>query len=247
MKLLSLDIESRPALVWTFDLKVRGGYINPGNIKEPVRMLCFAAQWEGEEEIQFFSEWEHGLDGMASAIWKLLDQADVVMGYNSRRFDIPAINTELLLAGLKPPSPFQQIDLYQVMRRFALMAKSLKYTSQMLGTSRKLEHEGLDLWLKVMSGDEDARRRMREYNCADVAANFSLYERIKPWIPNHPNTALMAGNEFACPTCGSETLRTRGIAYTTVSAYRRYQCLSCGKWVRDAYRLSGTNVRQIAS
>ncbi len=246
MRLLSLDIESRPALVWTFDLKIRGGYISHEKIKEPVRMLCFAAQWHEDDEVHFFSEWEHGLDGMADAIWKLLNEADVVLGYNSKRFDIPAINTELLLSGLKPPSPYQQIDLYLVMKRFSLMSKSLKYSSKMLGTSRKLEHEGLDLWIKVLEGDEDARQRMRDYNCADVAANFSLYERLLPWIPNHPNRGLYMGDEFACPNCGSQALRARGMAYTAVSEYRRYQCQDCGKWTRETRRNAYTTIREIA-
>src|SRR3546814_6332122 len=40
----------------------------------------------------------------------LLDEADVVIGQNSDRFDLPTINGRALVAGLKPPSPYKTVD-----------------------------------------------------------------------------------------------------------------------------------------
>ena len=60
------------------------------------------------------------------------------------------------------------------------MSNSLKHVSQIIGTSRKLENEGFRLWTDVIDGDEEARRKMQEYNQQDVICNLDLFERILP-------------------------------------------------------------------
>jgi hypothetical protein len=244
-RILSVDIETRPALCWVFDLRTR--YIPPDYIQEPKRMLCVAARFLGEDKTHFFSEWENGREGMARGIWKLLDIADIVLGYNSRRFDCPALMTEFLLAGLPPPSPFAQVDLYEaVKRRFAFMSNSLKHVSGMLGTERKLETEGFKLWLDVIAGDEEARRKMREYNERDVICNLDLFERIRAWIPSMPSIAVINGTATACPGCGSARLVRRGYAYTATATYQRWKC-ECGRWSRSARQVAGSDLRSVAA
>jgi hypothetical protein len=246
MKILNLDLETAPAVAYIWDLKTR--YVTPEKIATPKRVICFAAKWVGEDEVFFHSEWNQGHDEMIRAAWKLIDDADAVLHYNGKRFDVPHLNTEFLLANLLPPSPYSQIDLYKaVTNKFAFMSNSLKNVAKMLGTTSKIEHEGFDLWVKVMAGDEEAQARMKEYNIGDIYANEALYERLLPWIPNHPNVGLIAGKEFACPTCGSEALRARGMARTAMSEYRRYQCQDCGKWSRETRRKAYTTIREIAS
>jgi len=244
-KLLVLDIEMRPCLAWVWQLKA--DYIPPQQVKEPKRLLCFSWKWLGEAETHFASEWTEGSDGMAHILYTLLDEADIVCGWNSRRFDVPVCFTEIMLAGLNPPSPFQHLDLLLGMRkRFHLMSNRLGEVAKILGTSRKLENSGFQLWVDVMDGKAEARVEMEEYNRADVEATEAIYLRLKAWWPSHPNVALMAGDEFACPACGSQALRARGIARTAVSEFRRYHCQDCGKWSRETRRRACTTIREIA-
>jgi DNA polymerase elongation subunit (family B) len=244
-RILSVDIETRPALVWTFDLKTR--YIPPDHIREAKRMLCVAAKFRDEEEMYFFSEWDDGREEMARGIWELLDSADIVLGYNSRRFDVPALMTEFLLAGLPPPSPFAQIDLYLAVRKkFSFMSNSLKHVSKMIGTANKLENEGFKLWTDVIDGDEEARRKMQEYNQQDVECNLDLFERILPWIPSMPSIAVIDGNGASCPGCGSARMIRQGLAYTATATYQRWQCRECRRWSRSARQVAGSDLRAVA-
>lgn len=247
MLILNLDIESAPGKAWVWDLKVRSGYIPPAKLIEPARLLCCAAKWVGEPDVFFFSEWQHGRDTMVRKIWSLLEDADAVLHFNGTRFDVPQLNTEFVRLGLLPPAPYAQIDLYKTVKRnFAFMSSSLDYVSGELGTSRKLQNEGLGLWVKVLEGDPEAQRLMEEYNIGDVQANESLYERLLPWISSHPNRALRDGGEDdACPQCGGGPLMPRGYAYTAVSRFQRYRCSSCGKWLRGARSLGRSDLRAV--
>ncbi|NIV35232.1 MAG: hypothetical protein GWN58_38990, partial [Anaerolineae bacterium] len=55
-------------------------------------------------------EWD--MEGMLEGAWELLDEADAVVHYNGKKFDIPTLNREFVKYGFTPPSPYKQIDLY---------------------------------------------------------------------------------------------------------------------------------------
>lgn len=244
MRVLNLDIEMAPAMVYVWDLRTR--YVTPEKVIHPKRLLCFAGKWVTEEDVYFFSSWDDGPDRMVRQIWDLLDEADAVLHYNGRRFDIPQLNTEFVRLGLTPPSPYGQIDLYKaVTRSFSFMSNSLDSVSKELGTAHKLTHGGFSLWTRVLDGDEQAQREMEDYNVGDVFANEDLYERILPWIPSHPNYQLMNGS--GCSQCGSLNVEEKGVAYTAVSAFPRYLCGDCGMWMRGSRRVSGVELRGVSS
>lgn len=117
--------------------------------------------------------------------------------------------------GFKPPAPYKQIDLLQVVKsNFKFPSNKLDYISQRLGLGQKVEHEGMALWTKCMKGDKAAWQRMEEYNIQDVVLLEDLYKRILPWIKNHPNMNVYKDGPI-CPTCGDEHLQKRGTAVTT--------------------------------
>ena len=80
-----------------------------------------------------------------------------------------------------------------------------------------------------MNGDKDAWKRMQDYNVQDVVLLEQLYNKLLPWIKNHPNQNLFSG-DVVCPTCGSNHLQKRGTAVSTTGTYQRCQCRSCGSW-----------------
>jgi len=244
MKVLSVDIETRPNLVYTWGLYDQNIGIN--QIVEPVEMLCWAAKWLGEGKTFFRSVFADGKQEMIQGIWDLLDEADVVMGYNSASFDVKHLYREFVLAGFDPPAPFRQIDLYSaVKKKFNFPSKKLEYVCQVLGLGEKSQHEGFDLWKRCMAKEASAWQVMKYYNINDVLLVERLYERILPWIASIPSRASFYG-EHVCPACGSADLADQGHAYTQQSKFKRYKCRQCGKWSRDTHRVEGVTIREVS-
>jgi len=231
IKRLLLDIETAPHRVYTWGMW--GQDIHMDQIEEPGYTLCWAAKWYGEKEV-LFSSIRDGKKKMLGGIWKLLDEADAVVHYNGAKFDIPILNQEFVQIGWKPPSPYQQIDLLRVVKsRFRLASNKLDYVAQAMGLEGKVQHKGMDLWKGCMAGWEEDWEVMEVYNKRDVTILDDLYERLLPWIPNHPNMALhLDGDVAACPNCGGTDLIRKGYAFTKTMRYQRFKCKGCGTWMR---------------
>ncbi len=245
-KILLIDIETSPNLVWTWGLWKQNVATN--QIVDTSRMICFAARWlGGKRKTQFYSI---GLDGsqrheMVSQAHRLLDEADIVMGYNSAAFDLPYINRELLLEGFTPPSPYRQIDLLVTARKqFRFPSNKLAHISEALGLKGKVEHEGFPLWTKCLAGDPDAWKRMEKYNKRDVTLLAELYHLLQPWIIAHPSYAAYLGRTV-CPSCGSDKLMRRGYAYTALSKYQQWCCMDCGRYCRSTHRDYGAEITSV--
>jgi hypothetical protein len=231
LKLLLLDIETAPNLVHVWGLYQQN--VGTNQIIASGYVLCVAAKWYGDDEIQFFRG-----PGMLRKVHALLDEAHAVITYNGQSFDLPTLNKEFIVAGINPPSPYKSVDLYRVARStFRFPSRKLDYIAQALKIGEKVKHEGHELWIKCMADVPEAWERMEEYNRHDVTLLESVYVRMLPWIRLHPNAGLYdeAGLPV-CPNCGSGKLRRKGWAYTTTNKYARLVCLGCGKWSRDTNR-----------
>lgn len=243
MRILAIDIETQPALAYVWGLWDQN--ISLAQLIEPPKMFCWVAKWIGVDGIEFRSVHHDGPEEMTRRMWSLLDQADVVMHYNGKRFDTPYINREFLRLHLGPPAPYKQIDLLQTARKeFKFASNKLAHVSEQMGLEGKIQHEGFSLWLKCMAGDPEAWDKMREYNVRDVLLLEELYEEWRPWIRSHPSMAAFAGKDV-CPGCGGERLESRGYTYTTVGKYRRYRCKDCGRWSRSTKRESGAAITSV--
>lgn len=206
--------------------------INPEWIAASGYVLCWAAKWHGEEEI-FYKRIRNGKPiSLLEPIHRLLSEADAVVHYNGSAFDIPTLQKEFITHGMKPPSPYKQIDLLRTMRdQFRFPSNKLDYIAQTLGVGAKLRHKGAELWLDCMAGKAEAWASMEAYNKQDVVLLERLYDKLLPWITRHPNHGTHDG-VAKCPKCGSEDFQQRGYAITTMLKYRRYKCSSCGGWFR---------------
>jgi len=228
MKILILDIETAPHVAYVWGLYPDG--IPLDNLKEPGYILCWSAKWLGSDEVVAASR----VDGnMLSDIHALLDEADVVVTYNGKRFDIPTLNGEFIAKGMLPPSGYKQVDLYQVVKKnFRFPSIKLDYVVKHFKIGAKKKHRGMSMWLDCMKGDLAAYAEMMEYNVEDVSITEKLYKKLLPWITNHPNQGLYADNMDVCPNCGGVHLTRRGYAYTSMGKFHRYRCKTCGTWSR---------------
>lgn len=230
MKILHLDIETSPNLAHVWGLFKQNVAVN--QIKDATDVMCWAAKWHKSKDVIF--------DKSADKIkhmWSLLDQADAVVHYNGTDFDIPHLNRQFLNEGLKPPSPFKEIDLLKVVRkRFNFPSNKLEYVSRELGIGQKVKHTGFELWIGCMNGDKKSWAMMESYNRQDVVLLEKLYNKILPWCQGHPNVAMYDDIEtHGCTNCGSSNLRREGYYYTPSQMYQRWQCKECGSWMRTRF------------
>lgn len=242
MKILLYDLETRPALVRTFSLFKP--VIGHGQIIEDARVMCWSAMWLGGKKVMFQSEHHSSRKEMLEELHALMDEADVVVGYNSKRFDTPWIMGEFISEGMSPPSPFKEIDLFQVIRsNTRFISKKLDFVASKLLGDRKVEHQGFDLWLKCIDGDEKAWTKMRTYAKKDTALLEPLYLALRPYIKNHPNVPLHNLQSTGCTRCGGVNLQRRGYHHTGASTFQRYRCNDCGAWGHYAMRLGTSDTR----
>lgn len=226
-KILVIDIETKAGkgYIWRMFDEVR----NIEMLIEPTAMLSWAAKWVGEDYTYFDSIHRNDKEGMLENMWKLLDEADVVVGWNSNRFDIRHINAAFVEAGMPPPSPYAKLDLLATVKsKMSFMSNKLDYVSGVLGIGHKLPHSGWSLWEGCRAGDKQSWATMEEYNIQDVELTEQMYEKLRPWLPVKFNRSIEAGH--VCPECGGTHLHSKGVRRTPTMLYDRWHCVSCGSW-----------------
>lgn len=181
MKTLFLDIETTPMQVYTWGLFDQNISIN--QIIKSTEMLCFGARWLGEKKVIFKSVHHDGKKAMLEDLHKIMDEADVLVGWNSAGFDHKHINREFLENEMKPPSPVKDLDLMSITKsNFLFPSNKLDYVAQKLGVGSKVKHSGFSLWIKCMEGDEKSWKEMKAYQIQDVNLLVDLYDIFIPWF-----------------------------------------------------------------
>lgn len=225
-RVLLLDIETLPgdAYVWS----LWGENIPLDRLKQPSRVICWAAKWYGKRGVVFASEWDDGRSGMLAGIHSLLSEADAVVTYNGDKFDLPKLMGEFAKDKMGSPGPLTSIDLYKTVRKLGYISNKLEHVAPLLGVGEKVKHEGFRLWKGVDEGCEKARKKMERYNKQDTRLLEDLYTVLIPFITNHPY--LHDTPPTACPACGSDHVQRRGTRRTKSFVIERFQCQSCGGW-----------------
>jgi uncharacterized protein YprB with RNaseH-like and TPR domain len=181
MKILMLDIETTPIKAYVWGLWDQNVSID--QIIEPTEMLCFGARWLGSKKVIFKSVHHDGKTAMLEELHKLMNEADVLVGWNSAAFDHKHINREFLENGMQPPSPVKDLDLMSVTKaNFQFPSNKLDYVAQRLGVGAKVKHSGFSLWIKCMEGDAKAWAEMKKYQVQDVNLLIDLYYELLPWF-----------------------------------------------------------------
>lgn len=175
-----------------------------------------------------FTEWEHGRLGMVQAVHDLLSEADAVVTYNGDKFDLPKLRGEFALAKIPLPPPSTSIDVYKAVKRLGFISNKLAYIGPLLTHDEKIKHEGFGLWLQTMAGCPKAQRRMTRYCGQDVRLLQKVYERMVPYISDHPHLGHTCST--ACGACGSRNTQHRGFRRTKIFKIERLQCQECGSW-----------------
>lgn len=245
MRKLFLDIETSPHVAYTWSLF--NANIGASQLIEPSRILCVAYGFE-DEPMKFAAEWGRtGHRGMIEAVHGALSKADAVLHYNGTSFDEKHLNREMLEHGLKPPAPYETIDIYRTIKqRFKFASSKLAQVSVELEIRQGKLKTDFSLWRRVLEGDRAARAEMKKYCMEDTELLRELYPELLPWIRRHPNVALFEdGVEQKCTRCGSTNLIKDGFKRSSAGVFQRYACRDCGGYARGAKRLGTTPLREV--
>lgn len=253
VKTLYLDIENMPKAGWAWSFYFRSG----GNLIEIIQedvILCHVSKWAGKKKLivsrldkkKGFKPPVQYMNGgillndnseaekqVAWDMWKLLDEADLVVGQNHRAFDLKKLNTRFELYGFGPPSPYQTYDTLMASRAtFDLSSHSLDSRSKRFYGEEKLHHSGWRLWKGCMEGKRKDWNKMVKYNKQDVLLTEKDYLSLRKW-GKHPNVAIYGElTRPTCPTCNSDNIRLRGFDGKGLSRSQKFVCNSCGAWSR---------------
>lgn len=210
-------------------------------------ILCWSARFIDEKKESFSAVWHKGgTRAMLKKLWMMMDEADVVCGWNSKAFDVKWVFGQFLIHRLPPPSPFKQLDLMLVAKQnFKLASFKLAFVLKKLGLAQKEDAGGWETWEGCENGDVRSKKTMEKYNRKDTKVLVPLYYRLLPWIRNHPNRNLH-GETNGCINCGEDKLHRRGVARTAAGVFARFQCQACGKWQRGEKERSSSNLMREA-
>lgn len=248
-KILFLDIETTPLEGYAWDIWDVNIALN--QIKAEWSILSYAAKFKGSSEINYgstaFRRDKRNDKALLIGLHTLLNEADIVVAQNGKKFDIKKINARMIMQGMKPYSPVKVVDTLLVAKSVAAFTSNkLEWLSKYLTKTKKEQHKefpGFALWLECLKGNQKAFRELKKYNIADVVALEELYEQLLPWISGHPNIGVYTG-ERVCTNCGSHNIQRRGVAITVAGTYHRTQCQECGKWSREKQLLMKADKRK---
>lgn len=244
-KVLIYDIETAPIMAYVWRLWDQNVGLN--QIESDWYILSWSAKWldDPEDKVMYMDQRdEKNIENdkkLLKGIWDLLDEADIVITQNGKKFDQKKLNARFILNGFQPPSSYKHIDTKQVAsKHFGFTSKRLEYMSDKLcPTYQKQKHQkfpGFEMWSECIKGNIEAWKEMEEYNRYDVLSLEELYKKLIPW-DNSINFSLYHDKDEHICKCGHDKFSKNGFYYTSSGKYQKYKCKACGHETRDKVNL----------
>lgn len=240
-KVLVFDIETSPLEVYVWGTRDQNVALN--QIKKDWHVMAFAAKWLGRPNSEMIYRDQRNakpLDNdkaLLQDIWKLLDEADIVVTQNGKKFDSRKLNARFILNGMRPPSRYRHLDTYQILSKVAdFTSDKLEYYASKINKKyKKLSHKkypGQVLWTECLKGNPDAWKHMKTYNIHDVLSTEELYMNVRAWAPESaPKVFNVTDAAKECGTCGHKGQMKEGaLRKSKTHYYRQHSCLNCGSW-----------------
>lgn len=235
VKILLVDIETAPLEVYAWGLWDQNIGLN--QIIKDISVLSWSAKWYGEKEVMYQDvRGQKNLRDdkkILKQLWELLDEADIVLGQNSDRFDIPLLNARFLEHNYPPPSVFRKLDTLKIAKRnFKFTSNKLEYTTGKYCLTKKLSHKkfpGFELWKECLAGNLEAFKEMEAYNKTDVTSLEEYYNKLKPWDKTLNFNVYHDDLKTYC-SCGStDFVKLKKFAVTNLGRFELFRCKVCGR------------------
>lgn len=258
-RILVFDIETAPCLSYHWGLWQQNIGLNM--LVRDWAVISWSAKWIDDDEVMYEDIRDH-FDGSADSIlkeisdktllvsiWHLLNNADIVVTQNGKKFDVKKLNARFLVNGMKPPSSYKHIDTLQIAKRhFAFTSNKLEYmTDKFCKMYKKLKHgkfPGFDLWKECQLGNLEAWEEMEEYNIHDVLSLQELVFILAPWSNQIPNLDTYHKDGDNHCFCGSTDWEHSGYARTNLSIFDKFTCTNCGAEKRGRTNLMSKEKRE---
>ena len=253
-RILEFDIETSPMEFLGWGLYDQRPAIH--NIVKDWAILSWSAKWLFEPDIIGYrvsvGEAKARKDkSIIKPLWKLFNEADIIIGHNLDSFDIRKSNARFFLNGLKPTTPYQTIDTLKHSRKnFAFASHKLDYLGEIMARKNKIDTD-YKLWKRCigMYGAEEADKALDEmlkYNKYDVTLLEEVYLQLRPWMKSHPNIGLYVDTDDSMCRCGlkiEKRMYKGNHYYTPAGKFKSFQC-DCGAVGRDSQSAISTAKRK---
>jgi hypothetical protein len=252
VKVLLLDIETAPIMGYVWQLFDQNVALN--QIHKDWHVLSWAAKWlnDPEDKVMYMDQRDikniEDDSKLLKGIWKLIDEADILLFQNGISFDRKKLNARFIQNGMKPPSSCRYIDTLRIARKhFAFTSTNLEYMTDKLCTKyKKLKHNkfsGFELWKECLAGNKEAWTELEKYNKYDILSMEELYYKLRPWDKTINFNAYTEEEEYRC-SCGSLSFKKHGFVYGNKAKYQRYICSFCGAEHQDVENLLSKEKRK---
>jgi DNA polymerase elongation subunit (family B) len=240
IKRLFFDIETSYYLVPTFQFwKVN---INPDNILREKKIICVSYKWQYEDKVHVLKWDEKNQDDtkLVKDFIQVIKHADELIAHNGDKFDIKELRTRAILTGNLMFPIYRTLDTLKKARQyFRFPSNKLAYLGKALKVGRKLDHEGMKLWIDICEhNDKEALKRMLSYCVQDVILLEEVYLALSPYIYHNTNMAVLKGGEkWHCPECASNNVQLSHTDATAMGYIKRHmKCNSCRKFYKISNR-----------
>ncbi len=235
-KILLLDIETLPGEYYAWSPKQ--DYLPANMMIKDWSISCWAAKWLFDDEImgEFVTPqeaFERTEESILGGIWKLMNEADIIVTQNGIRFDIRKLNSKFIENDYPPVHEFQNVDTLVTARNvFGWTYNSLNELAKKLGIGEKIEMRFED-WKNCLTNNiyaEEALEHKLEYCKNDVAPLLEdVYLAMLPYMKKHPNLNLYTNsNKDVCPKCEGKITWSDKTYVTPQGAWESFRCGTCG-------------------
>lgn len=233
-KVLFTDAETAPDISATFgryDVNLTGDHV----LEEGGWLISVSWSWMHEDRVQgaVLTPAEALMRNdyrLVEMIRELINEADIVVGHNIARFDLPVYKARMVINELKPISAVRVIDTLKIAKKMKFNSNKLSELAKYLNCSNKMKNSGISLWIGCLKGDKDSLNTMLEYNIQDVVVLREIYFKLAPWNSGMPAWGVITrAEEPVCNVCGSRHLTSTGKAAPRGSMMRlEVVCDDCG-------------------
>lgn len=226
----------QPGRIAAFDLETTHLKGNMGHV------LCGVIKIVGTKEAyKWRIDYQKGFDRsnakamvndkqMVKEMRDVIDGCDALLMHYGMYFDLPFLNTRLLVHKLRPCANIAIIDTWKIARKqLALTGNSQEAVCDLVDATHKKYKPGWAVWRKAMYGDSAAISKLMKYNENDVDGLIDNYMALRPLIHHHPYMGTHAGQGHnECPACGSTKTHGHGTRRTKKQLITRRICTECG-------------------
>lgn len=112
-----------------------------------------------------------------------LETADIIVGWNSRRFDVPYLNGRLMYWGDRTMNKIKHIDLmYQARYKLKMHSSRLAAVQSFLGLPDEKSEMKPQMWMRAVTGEKKSMDYIVDHCIRDVMVLDEAFDKLKHFV-----------------------------------------------------------------